>query len=778
MNPISSFTYYRRHKGGTALLIVIIALVTMAVGTMISVLDSYIENMFLDIAYLDSVSAVYPAAGNELDPGIAAQVRAHPDAARVIPESGMTLNRPALIGSNWVRMFVVPVADMPAVLRASGLRIAEGRLPAINAPELALSADTARALGLRVGGRVSRALDADYYWALPSEITVVGLLDQDPAAEKHNTRLGLMSYEYVTGHEDYNPRITGLLVIPQPGHIASLNHFLETLPASLADGETRDYWAAFIERMDTMLRLVFAFVDVLVAGVVAVVVGVINQLAIARRLQEFGLLQAVGWRKGALLRRVIGGTAMTATLGWLVGLAGMIVLVSVGRQTVFAARGHEWSLSPMPFLYTLPIPLTVVAFAAGSVWRVFKRLDAVAIVERGKLSMEETGNKKQEAQRSSARPLSSWIFFLRHRRRGLLLVAAMALMVVGVAFPVFILLPTFDTQLPRFAYLRTVSLLSPPAREVDPGVLAQVRTHPDVQRVIPTWSMDLGISVPPFSQSSASVFAVTEEDLPYLMDRFGLHLLEGRLPQPYTNEIVISEALALNRGLHIGDSVGNPVYERDGSPVELTIVGLLETDGMWIGFASLEFMQSHELAAGQFATEQFVVPAANKGTLDAWLLENVDSNATIALTYDKELNRFLQYRKGGLTVLAGVLSLVAVIAAVALAVLNYIFYAQRRDEFGVLHAVGRGQSWLTWRAGRETLATTATAWLVGAALCVGVTMYLQLAVYVPIGLSLDLTAIAPWLFTLPIPIAVSAASVGTIGWMLKRLDAVAVIEGR
>jgi ABC-type lipoprotein release transport system permease subunit len=779
MNPLSPLTYYRRHKGGTALLIVIVALVTLAVGTMVSVLDSFIENMFLDIAYLDTLSAVYPTnASDELDPGIAAQVRTHPDVEQVIPESGMTLNHPALIGSNWVRMVVIPVADMSAVLRVSGLCIAEGRLPAVNAPELALSVDTARALGLHLGDRASRALNPDYYWSLPSEITVVGLLDQDPAAAEHNVRLGLMSYEYVIEHEGYGPRMTGLLVIPRPGRIVSLNRFLETLPASLADYETQDDWAASVRRMDTMLRLVFAFVDVLVAGVVAVVMGVINQLAIARRLPEFGLLQAVGWRKGALLRRVTGGTAMTAAFGWLVGLAGMVVLVSLGRQTIFAARGQEWSLSLMPFLYTLPIPLAVVAFAAGSVWWVFRRLDAVAIVERGKLSMEEAKGKRREAKHSSVKPLSSWTFYLRHRRRGFLLVAAMALMIVGVAFPVFILLPIFDTQLPRFEYLRYVSLMSPAGREVDPGILAQVRAHPGVARLIPTWVMDLGISVPPFSQSSALVFAVTEEDMPYLMERFGLRLLEGRLPRPRTNEVVISEALALNRGLHIGDFIGNPVYDRDGSPVALTIVGLLETDGMWMGFASLEFIQSHELTADRFTTSQFVVPAADKAALDTWLVENVDSNATVVLTYDKERERFLQYRKGGLGVLAMVLSLVAVIAAVALAVLNYIFYSQRRDEFGVLHAVGRGQGWLTWRAGRETLFTTTAAWLVGAALCMGVILCLQLAVYVPKGLSLDLTSIAPWLFTLPIPLAVSATSVGAIGWMLKRLDAVAVIEGR
>jgi hypothetical protein len=36
----------------------------------------------------------------------------------------------------------------------------------------------------------------------------------------------------------------------------------------------------------------------------------------------------------------------------------------------------------------------------------------------------------------------------------------------------------------------------------------------------------------------------------------------------------------------------------------------------------------------------------------------------------------------------------------------------------------------------------------------------------------------PWLFTLPIPVAVLAASAGTIGWTLSRLDPVAIIERR
>jgi hypothetical protein len=43
---------------------------------------------------------------------------------------------------------------------------------------------------------------------------------------------------------------------------------------------------------------------------------------------------------------------------------------------------------------------------------------------------------------------------------------------------------------------------------------------------------------------------------------------------------------------------------------------------------------------------------------------------------------------------------------------------------------------------------------------------------------LDLTDATPWLFTLPVPLAVIAASVGLVTRMLRKLDPVSIIERR
>ena len=76
------------------------------------------------------------------------------------------------------------------------------------------------------------------------------------------------------------------------------------------------------------------------------------------------------------------------------------------------------------------------------------------------------------------------------------------------------------------------------------------------------------------------------------------------------------------------------------------------------------------------------------------------------------------------------------------------------------------------------MSITTVAWLIGIAICAVGLFYGQAALYTPLGTSLDWTNLTPWLFTLPLPVAVIAAGVGTIAWTLSRLDPVAVIERR
>lgn len=271
-----------------------------------------------------------------------------------------------------------------------------------------------------------------------------------------------------------------------------------------------------------------------------------------------------------------------------------------------------------------------------------------------------------------------------------------------------------------------------------------------------------------------------------LMDLFGMHLVEGRLPRARTNEIVISEAVALNRGLSVGDMVGRPVQQRDrvdplitdDIPTEMIVTGLLSPDDLWLGFASFEYLQSHELTSSR-PVHLLVLPAqGHKRELDTWLEESVAPAVTDVYTYGLQRRESQQTRRTMLLLFAAVESIIAIVAAISLAALNYIFFAQRREEFGILQAIGRSRMWLLLRTVRESASIVAVAWLIGAAVCVVSLLYAQANVYSPRGLSLDLSNLAPWLFTLPIPLTVVAVTAGTIARMLSKLDLVSIIERR
>jgi ABC-type antimicrobial peptide transport system permease subunit len=122
--------------------------------------------------------------------------------------------------------------------------------------------------------------------------------------------------------------------------------------------------------------------------------------------------------------------------------------------------------------------------------------------------------------------------------------------------------------------------------------------------------------------------------------------------------------------------------------------------------------------------------------------------------------------------------MIAAVAAIALATLNHIFFTQRKEEFGILNAVGRSRLWLVWRTMKETGSLVSVAWAVGAALCGIGLLSMQSLVYAPRGLTLDFFSLTPWLLTMPLPIAVVLASAGTIVRALRKLDPVAVIERR
>jgi ABC-type antimicrobial peptide transport system permease subunit len=173
-----------------------------------------------------------------------------------------------------------------------------------------------------------------------------------------------------------------------------------------------------------------------------------------------------------------------------------------------------------------------------------------------------------------------------------------------------------------------------------------------------------------------------------------------------------------------------------------------------------------------------VPKAGQKASLDDWLENELAGDDASVLTHRQQVSRLRQKARQDMFGMALLEVVIGIVAALGLAVLNYVYISQRQSEFGVLHALGYGRLQLVGRVFGETAFVTGIAWGATVLLWLIVMLCLRFLVFAPQGLTFGLLNFTPWLYTLPIPIAVLAVTTGTTAWTLSRLDAMSVIERR
>jgi hypothetical protein len=117
-------------------------------------------------------------------------------------------------------------------------------------------------------------------------------------------------------------------------------------------------------------------------------------------------------------------------------------------------------------------------------------------------------------------PLSPLTYYLRHKRQTLLLLILISLMTLGIS--VMVRLPDSFLEHMHYSesYVTRVSLVSAIGPTLDPGLVSQIRSHPDVAQVM----QEKGVMViwPPITGDS-HLFGVSESDMQSLRSAF-----EGR----------------------------------------------------------------------------------------------------------------------------------------------------------------------------------------------------------------------------------------------------------
>jgi ABC-type antimicrobial peptide transport system permease subunit len=94
-------------------------------------------------------------------------------------------------------------------------------------------------------------------------------------------------------------------------------------------------------------------------------------------------LQAIGYTKKQLLRRVLLESVSVVFVGWIVGIGLTYCLLRLASKLLMEPKAFYLDVfDRQAYAYTIPIPMAILIVAVATVVLRFRKFDPVGVVER------------------------------------------------------------------------------------------------------------------------------------------------------------------------------------------------------------------------------------------------------------------------------------------------------------------------------------------------------------------------------------------------------------
>jgi putative ABC transport system permease protein len=375
MDPLSPWTYGRRNVRKILPTVIILTFVVMLVVVILSTLAGLRDSTLVYTREFDHWTLVFPKRDTRLPRALIQEIAAHPATERVIDSRNCFVRVKTLIGPMPFNLRAAKPEEIDFLLKRVNARLKEGALPRPGTSEVALHENILKANGWTIGREFG--IDVDEEDWMPGRFRVVGILEGP-------TPIGVCSFEFLNNPLQYafSAKLWERVVaVAKPGRIGELNAFLRSQKDVKVYDKTRAV-DDVVQGFDRII-LVFRFISITLIVVVSFVVGLLNNIFFAQRIDEFAVLLAIGHTKRRLFRMVFGETAIMMTLSWAIGLALGLGLFAAFRSTVLLPRGIPipfWHAGPL--VVSLSLPVVAQIFAIVTVLGRLRRIDPVQIIER------------------------------------------------------------------------------------------------------------------------------------------------------------------------------------------------------------------------------------------------------------------------------------------------------------------------------------------------------------------------------------------------------------
>ncbi len=377
MNPLSVFTYYIRNLVKLAPVFLVLALAVFGISLTGVLTGSISASAAEKVEVYRGAAMIAPNPTNGLnavDANIRGDLARNPNVAATYPTIRFSTYMPTLAGQTSAHIYAVNSEVIPILQEAFELKLVEGHMPRVGTNQLTLHKKLAAARNLKVGDVIDPEVDTQEF--IPGRMEVVGIVDGP-------TPLSLASLEYVSQSSDFRGFPRAVLAVPRPDAVQAAENDLQQLDRDLVQPYTYNAeMERFTSEFSSMDTIVWS-INSIVVLVLSLLAGLLNLIYFMDRMNEFGLLLGIGYSRAFVIRRALVESLLLTVMAWVFGIVLSQMIYSLLNAFIFEPRGVALSvLNWRALQFTLPIPIMVGLFSAGTVLWQLRRLDPMQMIER------------------------------------------------------------------------------------------------------------------------------------------------------------------------------------------------------------------------------------------------------------------------------------------------------------------------------------------------------------------------------------------------------------
>lgn len=379
MQMKNMFKYYLSNKRRGISLIFVMALTVFSIYFVTSLVQSIFSTVeYSNIACLNDFSFVYPVGGSSFLQNETVEKIKNDDsvgnAYPILLEYTVINN---IFGTTSGYVAFMDEADIGEIFDDYSLTVTEGRLPQENSYELIMHEDMLKNKGLSVGDTFGSAVDDGE--PIEGTYTITGAFSGNSYMA-----FGTKSYKQKELEElglDFKNTTFGLLVTPKTD-LDAMNTMLDTMSHDEAAAMTLSYAQKTLKDNVSSIKFLMGVIVIVIAVSISAAVCIVLETTYNDRMEEFGILYAIGYKKSWLFRNIIAEIVVLVFISWILGLILSYGVLSLVAKSVFEPMGQMLSIvSIQSLLYTIIVMVVFVVVTILVTILKFAKKDLIAIIE-------------------------------------------------------------------------------------------------------------------------------------------------------------------------------------------------------------------------------------------------------------------------------------------------------------------------------------------------------------------------------------------------------------